>query len=247
MSRTEFKMKFRTGTDLLLAGLLALALGAQGVAEASENPTAVVGTFDSRAIAVAYVQSGAFREYLVAQKTDVDQALERAMAAGDESLVAQLSALGPAMQKRLHEQGFGTAPVDDILARIEDRLPAIAEEAGVDLIVSKWTLNYRNPEVRFVDVTDLIAAEFEPSERTLKMIRSTVESEPIPIDPTSRGSISTVCRRSTRRPEAPFETRSAHDAISPCSQVLAATHRRLTLRGDNSRARAVSSIVKPAK
>ena len=86
------------------------------------------------------------------------------------------------MQKRLHEQGFGTASVDDIIARIEDKLPGIAKEAGVDVIVSKWTLTYSSPAARFVDVTGLIAAEFDPDERTLKMIRSTVETEPIPLD-----------------------------------------------------------------
>ena len=75
---------------------------------------------------------------------------------------AALDALGPAMQKRLHEQGFGTAPVDDIIARIEDKLPDIAKEAGVDVIVSKWTLTYRSPAAKFVDVTGLIAAEFDP-------------------------------------------------------------------------------------
>jgi hypothetical protein len=131
---------------------------------------------------VAYVQSDAFRDYLVAQKADVALVLERAKKAGDEELVAELESLGPAMQKRLHEQGFGTAPVDDIIARIQDKLPGIAKQAGVDVIVSKWTLIYRSPAARFVDVTGLVAAEFDPDERTLKMIQSTVETEPIPLD-----------------------------------------------------------------
>ncbi len=81
-----------------------------------------------------------------------------------------------------HEQGFGTAPVDDIIARIEDKLPAIAKQAGVDVIVSKWTLAYRNPTARFVDVTDLLAAEFDPDEETWKGIREIVETEPVPLD-----------------------------------------------------------------
>ena len=141
-----------------------------------------MGTFDSRAVAVAYVQSDAFGNYLVAQQTDVAKVLERAKTAGDETLVAELDALGPTMQKRLHEQGFGTAPVDDIIARIMDKLPNIAKEAGVDVIVSKWTLTYRSPAAKFVDVTGLIAAEFDPDERTLKMIQSTVEADPVPLD-----------------------------------------------------------------
>jgi len=174
--------KSHTGIGMLLGGLLVLTLNAQGTTTMRENPTVVVGTFDSRAIAVAYVQSDAFRDYLAALQADVSRALERARAAGDEELAARLGALGPAMQERLHDQGFGTAPVDDIIARIEDELPGIAEEAGVDVIVSKWTLTYSNPAAKFVDVTGLIAAEFDPSERTLEMIRSTMETEPVPLD-----------------------------------------------------------------
>jgi hypothetical protein len=167
---------------VLLGGLFALTLSAQDSTTTSENPTIVVGTFDSRAVAVAYIHSDAFTDYLVAQKADVAQVIERAKMAGDKELVAGLDALGPAMQKRLHEQGFGTAPVDDIIARIEDKLPGIAKEAGVDVIVSKWTLTYRSPAAKFVDVTGLIAAEFDPDERTLKLIESIVETEPIPLD-----------------------------------------------------------------
>ncbi len=182
MTGQRTNKKLRAGFGVLLGGLFVLTLSAQDITTTSENPTVVVGTFDSRAVAVAYVQSDAFRDYLLAQKADVARALERAKAAGDEGVVASLAALGPAMQKRLHQQGFGTAPVDDIIARIEDKLPDIAKEAGVDVIVSKWTLTFRSPAAKFVDVTGLIAAEFDPDERTLKMIQSTVETEPIPLD-----------------------------------------------------------------
>jgi hypothetical protein len=177
------KMKgLRAGIGVLLGGLFVLMLSAQEITTMNENPTVVVGTFDSRAVAVAYVQSDVFRDYMAAQQADVAQVRGRAKTAGDQELVEELNALGPAMQKRLHEQGFGTAPVDAIIARIEDKFPDIAKAAGVDVIVSKWTLTYRSPAAKFVDVTDLIVAEFDPDERTLKMIRSTVETEPIPLD-----------------------------------------------------------------
>jgi hypothetical protein len=52
----------------------------------------------------------------------------------------------------------------------------------VEVIVSKWTLTYHGPTAKFVDVTGLIAAEFNPDERTLKMIQSLAETEPIPLD-----------------------------------------------------------------
>ncbi len=170
------------GIGMLLGGLLVLTLSAQDATTTRDNPPVVVGTFDSRGVLFAYVGSEEFKDYLSEQKADVGRALERAKAAGDEELVAKLAALGPAMQKRIHSQGFGTAPVDDIIARIEDKLPGIAEEAGVDVIVSKWTLAYRSPAARFVDVTDLLAAEFDPDEETWKGIREIVETEPVPLD-----------------------------------------------------------------
>ncbi len=174
--------RFNAGIGVLLGGFLVLALSAQPTTTTHENQTVVVGTFDSRAIAVAFVQSELFEEYASSQQADLGRILERAKAAGDRDLVAEIEALGPAMQARLHNQGFGTAPVDDIIARIADELPGIAESAGVDLIVSKWTLTYRNPEARFVDVTGLIAAEFNPNERTLSMIQSLMETDPVPLE-----------------------------------------------------------------
>ncbi len=173
--------KLNAGIGMLLGGFLVLT-SPPAPTTTHGKPTVVVGTFDSRAILFAHVGSDEFKDYLSAQKADVGRAIERAKAAGDHELVANLDALGPAMQKRIHQQGFGTAPVDDIIARIEDKLPGIAEKAGVDVIVSKWALAYRSPAAKFVDVTDLLAAEFDPDEATLKGIREIVEIEPVPLD-----------------------------------------------------------------
>ena len=174
--------KCNAGIGVLLGGVLVLTMSAQTATTTPENPSVIVGTFDSRAIAVAYAQSDEFKDYIVAQQADIGRAIERAEAAGDEDLVAELNALGPAMQARLHGQGFSTAPVDDIIARLEPELPAIAAAAGVDVIVSKWTLTYSGPAAKFVDVTNRIAAEFDPTERTLKMIESLVETDPVPLE-----------------------------------------------------------------
>lgn len=174
--------KFQSGTGVLLGGLLVLTLGASKAPATGEPPKVVVGTFDSRAIAIAYIRSDDAEEYLRAQKADVERVLGRARAAGDLELVAALDALGPGMQARIHEQGFGTAPVDDILARIEDRLPEIAKAAGVDLVVSKWALAWRDPAAQVVDVTEPLAAAFEPDAETWKVIRSIVKTDPVPRD-----------------------------------------------------------------
>ena len=50
------------------------------------------------------------------------------------------------------------------------------------MIVSKWTLAYQRPSARFVDVTDLLAACFDPDAATLKTIRETMANDPVPAD-----------------------------------------------------------------
>ena len=173
--------RLNTGIAMALGGLV-MMMPFQDPAATPGKPTVVVGTFDSRAIATAYVRSDEFSSYLAAQRKDVTKVIERAKETGDRQLAAALDALGPAMQKRIHQQGFGTAAVDDIIARIGDRLPRIAEKAGVDVIVSKWALSFHRPAAEFVDVTDLLVAEFHADEQTLKTIRELVATDPIPLD-----------------------------------------------------------------
>lgn len=172
--------KALVGLALLVAGITAWTPRVQG--SAGEPRGLVVGTFDSRGVLFAYVRSDAFQRYLAAQKEDVGRAIERARAEGDRELVAALEALGPAMQERIHRQGFGSAPVDDVLAHIEDRLPAIAEELGVDVIVSKWELVYSAPDARFVDVTERLATELGADEEMLRGLRELCAKPPVPLD-----------------------------------------------------------------
>ena len=164
----------------IVVGLAPSIPGAQDQSSsAGVQPGVVVGTFDSRGVLMAYVRSQSYREYLAAQQADVRRVTERARAAGDVALVADLNALGPAVQQRIHEQGFGTAPVGDIIALIEDRLPAIAEAAGVDVIVSRWDLTYGSPDAQFIDLTETLAAEFDPTEETLQGIRELTSQAPV--------------------------------------------------------------------
>ncbi|MCA8973616.1 MAG: hypothetical protein KDC98_02795 [Planctomycetes bacterium] len=173
--------KLQTALGILLGGCL-MSSAPQDPATPATDPTVIVGTFDSRAVLMAYVRSPAFSDYVAAQKKDIGAAIARAREVGDHELIAELEALGPEMQNRIHRQGFGTAPIDDVLARIEDRLPKIAETAGVDVIVSKWQLAYQSPTARFVDVTDQLAAEFAPDEATRKVIEQIKTKDPVPLE-----------------------------------------------------------------
>jgi tetratricopeptide (TPR) repeat protein len=108
--------------------------------------------------------------------------LEEAKASGDEWRVKELEAYGPAMQHRMHQQGFSTASVREIMEKISDALPEIAQKASVSVIVSKWEIAYYSPAVEFVDLTPQLVALFDPSEQTLKIVEDMKTIDPIPMD-----------------------------------------------------------------
>lgn len=142
------------------------------------NAGVTLGTFDSRAVTIAYANSAGFVAYL----SGLRQELNDAQAAGDDARVAELEAFGPALQAQLHRQGFSTGSVSNILEPLQDRLPAIARAAGVEVILSKWDIVYRAPSAAIVDVTHLLVAEFDPDEDTLRSIAQCMELDPIPLE-----------------------------------------------------------------
>jgi hypothetical protein len=68
------------------------------------------------------------------------------------------------------------------MANIKDSLPAVAKKAGVDVIVSKWELNYQSPEVKVVDVTDDLVALFHVSAKGLEWVKGIKTQKPLPIE-----------------------------------------------------------------
>jgi len=167
---------------LTTAAAVSFFLGAFGVAkaaddngQAAEKGKARVGTFDSRAVAVAYASSKFFNERLQQMKTQ----LAEAEAKGDKEKADQIKAQGKSLQEQMHLQGFGTASVKKYLDVVKDKLPAIAKEAHVDFIVSKWDVVYQDPAVEAVDVTEDIVKAFEPNAQTLKSIQDLIKHPPI--------------------------------------------------------------------
>ena len=137
-----------------------------------------VGIYDSRAVAMAYYRSGEFANVL----KDLHAELKEAKKQGNETRVAELNAKGPALQAQAHQQGFGNAPIDEIIQRIEKELPQIAEKAGVGLIISKWNLDYQASDASFVDVTDLMVKPFSPTKETWIVIKDIQKKDPVPLD-----------------------------------------------------------------
>ena len=151
--------------------------GAAAFAQTNEN-TLRIGVYDSRAIAVAYGNSAEFRKSLDAVKADH----QKAKAAKDDKRAKEIETQMKAQQRRAHEQGFSTGSVAPIMAKIKDSLPGVAKKAGVDVIVSKWELNYQSPGVKVVDVTDDLVGLFHVSAQGLKWVKSIQPQQPLPIE-----------------------------------------------------------------
>ena len=127
---------------------------------------------------MAYYGSKAFNRQL----NDLRAELKKAKAAGNEKRVKELEAEGPALQKLMHKQGFSTWPVDNILEKIKGKIPEIAKQVDVEVIVSKWDIIYQRSGVEFVDVTDLMVRPFNPDEDTRKTIKDIQKQDPVPLE-----------------------------------------------------------------
>jgi hypothetical protein len=117
-----------------------------------------VGVYDSRGIVMAYVHSAYNDNFM--QKAS--QQKKEAEAAGDLEKARQLDEQMDRYGLRRHQQIFSTAPVHGLMEPIKDQLPALARQAGVDVIVSQWDVDYLAVDGEVVDVTLEIAKLFNP-------------------------------------------------------------------------------------
>ena len=169
-------MKNHLATVALL-GAAALGLHPSPAA-AQDAKTLRVGVFDSRAVALAYARSAEFMRGM----QNLGAEFEKAKAEKNDQRVKELEQEGQWTQVRLHQQAFSDGPVSSILAAVKDRLPAIAAQAGVSIIVSKWAMPFQAAAVETVDVTLPIVKLFNPTPETLTIIDQMKSKAPIPFE-----------------------------------------------------------------
>jgi len=136
-----------------------------------------VGVYDSRAIPIAFAGSPTYKQW----RSGLDAEYQKAKAEGNQKRVEEMEAEGAARQKLMHKQGFSTAPVDNILEHIKDRLPAVKQKAGVSVLVSKWDKKTlaKYPSAELVDVTPELIDAFDPNERQRKSAIAIQKHKPI--------------------------------------------------------------------
>lgn len=139
---------------VVLTGRMLLGFGESAEkqpAQKTQKPSPViVGTFDSRAVMFAY---GSASRAGRMPHIEVSKPIE-------------------------FRQGFGKGDVSEYLDYIRDEIPKIAKKAGVDVIVSKWAVEYHDPNAIFVDVTEALIQPFEPSKEALEMIKDLKKTPP---------------------------------------------------------------------
>jgi hypothetical protein len=163
---------------LLLSTLAILgAMVFPGVRSAADDkPTETktrIGTYDNRAITLAYVASR-FHKDLMAE---VDAAHKKAKDAGDKAKVKELEAWGGQYQRQLHFQGFGRTPVDDLLEQVKGQLAKLARDKKLAAIT--MSCDFTSDQVELVDVTDDLVKLYDPSEETLQSVREIRKAKPV--------------------------------------------------------------------
>lgn len=164
----------RVSVFLFSAALVAALLSAA----AGQTVELRIGTYDSRAVAIAYANSAVGRS----DSAKLQEQMKAAQASGDEKQIGVIKQKGSAMQQLRHLQGFSTGSVADIMEAIKASLPALAQQANVQMIVSKWDVNYAAPAVQLVDVTDQVVALFHPTPQGMKWIEQLREHPPISME-----------------------------------------------------------------
>ena len=68
------------------------------------------------------------------------------------------------------------------MERIKGKIPEIAKQANVEVIISKWNIVYQRSGVEFVDVTAFIVKPFNPDEETLKTVKDIQKKDPVSLE-----------------------------------------------------------------
>lgn len=169
--------------NLLTAAIIAVAfLWSPDVRAVETNATPErIGVYDSRAVAYAHFWTEAHQREI----NEKARAAKDAKAAGETARYEELSAALKKEQERIHVQVFSTAPVDDVLTTMKERLALIRKEARVSRFVSKWdkTLKDHN-RAEQVEVTDLMLREFKLNEKQTRVLEDIRKQQPLPLDKT---------------------------------------------------------------
>jgi len=126
-----------------------------------------IGIYDSRIVAVASTRTDEFKQWVQKMKSEYENAITK----GDTIQAKLLEKKGSTSQDIMHKQAFSTYPITDILEKVKDKIPEVAEKVNVSCIVNKWAIAFQNEDIEYVDVTLEMAALFTDSEEIKNMYK----------------------------------------------------------------------------
>ena len=159
----------------LLVLLIALGCIAALVVGCSSSPTKRIGTYDSRAIASAFVGSNEGMEFI----TNPPAEWTKAKAARNDSLIRHIERTAAAWARLNRLRVFSVGSVADILEKHKAQVDSVARAAGVRIIVSKFELILTGTGVDTVDVTVPLARIFITPGQVRNWVSQTPTQKPI--------------------------------------------------------------------
>ena len=173
------RTKNKTILSLVVAVTLLLTslISFQSLAQ-KKSSVIKIGTYDSRTVIFAWSRTDLLKQHMI----KFNQQNDSAQKAHDTARVKELTIGIMSYQHLLHQMVFSTGSVSSFMDIIKDKLPELAKTAGVSVIVSKWELNYSDPSFEVVDLTNQVAALFQPKENIDKMAADIASQAPVPIE-----------------------------------------------------------------
>lgn len=159
---------------MIVTGGFVFAL-AQGHLPAQSPPATAkvrIGVYNTRAVALAYGRSDPVLKEIEKKSNEGQEARSK-----DAQRYAKIKAEMEELQALRHAQVFADAPIGDIMATMKDALPGLAKQAGVTAIVPQ--VNYQDPSIEVVDLTDALVSHFKPDAKTAKMIKEIMAKPPV--------------------------------------------------------------------
>ncbi|MEI6576004.1 MAG: hypothetical protein WCO63_07500 [Bacteroidota bacterium] len=137
-----------------------------------------IGTYDSRVVVFAFSRSQYFPSHIKDKQKAYNDAQEaHDTVKMDEALYSLMS-----FQHLLHQMVFCTGSAIPVLDSIKSKIPELAKKNGLVAIVSKFELNYSDPDITLIDITNEMAALFNPKEDISKMAKDIRNAEPVPLE-----------------------------------------------------------------
>lgn len=142
---------------VMMAAILSAGSIISPVSAQKKSSALKIGTYDSRLVVLAYTKSDLFKKKMQEMSKESDALLQSKDTVKMKEGAFKMISFSYLLERSV----FTSASATSTINLVKDEFPGLAKKAGVGMIVSKWDLNYSNPEIEIVDLTQQIVALFD--------------------------------------------------------------------------------------